>query len=116
MVPLVEGAAVNICNDTWYRFVFGERGLGALVFYPTISFVETEFGTSLPYFVYGTLREGYNNHKRFMKDHGRRIGGLWKTRERVALFVGEYPYLVETPPMDCSGSNVTGEVIRCLCS
>jgi hypothetical protein len=109
----VEGAALNVCNDTWYRFVFGDRGLAALVFYPTICFAETEFGTLLPYFVYGTLREGYKNHKRCLKDHGRRVGKFWKTRDPTALFVGEYPYLVETPPPDCSGARVTGEVLAC---
>ncbi|MFF4654626.1 gamma-glutamylcyclotransferase family protein [Streptomyces sp. NPDC001381] len=62
----------------------------------------------LPFFVYGTLRAGEANHRRFLR--GRTL------REEPALLTGAvlydgpgYPYAVEEP-----GGTVTGELVTAL--
>ncbi len=109
---LAAGEAV-ICNaDEWNRVsaVHQDVRLDFLVFYPTPNFAQVCFGQALPYFVYGTLRFGYKNHDRHLRTHGRRIGGLVKTRDKMALYCGLYPYLVESPPNGVTPMHVVGEL------
>lgn len=104
---LSNGESFLCRAKTWYRILPAPTIAGFLVF-PTLCFAETST-TVLPFFVYGTLREGYKNHDRHMK-RAQRVGRFWRTREKMALFVGYYPYLVEKPEKDIESTNVVGEL------
>ncbi|WP_028573633.1 gamma-glutamylcyclotransferase family protein [Desulfonatronovibrio hydrogenovorans] len=56
-------------------------------------------------FVYGTLRQGCSNHG-LLKDE--KYLGTARTKDRYALYVDDYPYLVKDQPR----SRVKGEVYQ----
>jgi len=60
-------------------------------------------------FVYGTLKEGFAN---FHVNTGRRIGGVYVTRDRFPLYiVGDYriPWLVDRPG---DGTHIVGQLFE----
>ncbi len=66
--PMSEETSVEIAPKSWYRCCgTSERGLQALLFFPAFVVAQTEYGERLPFFVYGTLRSGYANHRKFMR-------------------------------------------------
>ncbi|EMG36207.1 gamma-glutamylcyclotransferase family protein [Desulfocurvibacter africanus] len=56
-------------------------------------------------FVYGTLRRSFQNHRLLSRSPC--LGGAG-TRERYALYVGEYPFVVRDQPV----SPIIGEVYK----
>ncbi len=109
VVPLASDGNVAISARAWFRLSVSGDSVLALFFYAAQVVAQTQFGERLPFFVYGTLRSGYANHRRFMKD-STRIGDTWRTVRPMALFCGRWPYLIETPPHDVKGEHVTGEL------
>lgn len=63
-------------------------------------------------FVYGTLKQGFPN---FARNAGRRVGGVWRTRQPYPLYVVQLsnedraPWLVDSPG---TGHPVLGEVFE----
>lgn len=56
-------------------------------------------------FVYGTLRRSFQNHRLLGRSYC--LGGA-RTRERYALYVGEYPFVVRNQAV----SRISGEVYK----
>jgi gamma-glutamylaminecyclotransferase len=64
----------------------------------------TESGALL--FVYGTLRRGFENHQAYLADAP--FVGKALTRNKFALFLDDFPYLLKNPAVSC----IVGEIYQ----
>ena len=115
-----ESSQLHLPANTWYRLIgadANEAQARTLFETPNISDIYYQ-DDPLPAFVYGTLRAGFGNHARLLKDRSleevEKIGTLWKTHTRCCLFAGVWPYMIESDftTLQLPATQVVGELYR----